>query len=413
LDSNIHPFLFIRTVLADGDCCIDDDVVNMFNAYQENLYNDLLRLSETNEAFFFKDFECDGVVYRIFNYRLASYTDFLEPGALECRGIMFEIEPAYIDSICSRPASPVRLASLPMEKFFNLNENPMTMNLDLTKVKSVELKADGSLISTYRHNDEIRLKTKGSVESEQCIAAMKWVDERPEFKHALTVAEELGYTVNMEWCAPDNRIVLGYEEPQLTVLNFRRRHDGGYFDIFTESCKNNPTFDVLRENHIERLDVKDPVEFVASIPRMEGVEGYVVELDCGHRVKVKTEWYLVQHRAKDSINSPRRLFEACIEEATDDLRSLFFDDPVAIAMIEEMEKFAEHHYNHTVDQVERFYERNKNLERKDYAILGQKELDKRIFGLAMSKYLGREVDYKAFMRKNYKAFGVADDPVED
>lgn len=388
--------------MADGNCSINDGVV-MFNSYQEKLYNDLMALVEKSEAFYYKDFELDGITYRIFNYRLASYTDFLEPGALECRGIMFEVNHGR----------PQRLASLPMEKFFNLNENPMTMNLDLTKVVMVELKADGSLISTYRHNGELRLKTKGSIESDQCVAAMAWLEDHPDYKNALSVIEELGYTVNMEWCAPDNRIVLGYEEPQLTVLNARRHHDGGYFDLFTESCKNNPTFDVLRENHIERLDVQDPVAFVAEIPKMEGVEGYVVELDCGHRVKIKTEWYLVQHRAKDSINSPRRLFEACIEEATDDLRSLFFDDPVALAMIEEMEKFAEHHYNHTVDQVERFYERNKGLERKEYAILGQKELDKRIFGLAMSKYLGKDVDYKAFMRKNYKAFGIADDPVEE
>jgi len=82
-------------------------------------------------------------------------------------------------------------------------------------------------------------------------------------------------------------------------------------------------------------------------------------------------------------------------------------------MITEMETFAEGVYNHTVDQVERFYERNKGLERKEYAILGQKELDKKIFGLAMSKYLERPVDYKAFLRKHYKSFGVADDPVND
>ena len=95
------------------------------------------------------------------------------------------------------------------------------------------------------------------------------------------------------------------------------------------------------------------------------------------------------------------------------MRSLFHDDPLVIQKIEEMEKFAEYHYNHTVDQIERFYERNKHLERKDYAILGQNELDKKIFGLAMSKYLGRPVDYKQFMRKHYKAFGVADDPVDE
>ncbi len=174
-------------------------------------------------------------------------------------------------------------------------------------------------------------------------------------------------------------------------------------------------FPEVTDRWIDNVDI-DPTyvtvqEFVEDIPDMTGIEGYVVRLKSGQRVKIKTEWYLTQHRAKDSINSPRRLFEAVLEQSTDDLRSLFYDDPVVIARIDEMEQFAEKLYNHTVDQVERFYERNKHLERKEYAILGQQELDKRVFGLAMSKYTGKPVDYVAFLRKNYKSFGVADDPV--
>ncbi len=382
------------------------------NGYQQKLYDDLMSLTD-NEAFYFKDFRRGVTVYRIFNYRLASYTEFLRPSAMECRGIMFQVESESVS------AKAIHLVSLPMEKFFNLNENPMTMDLDLSVVKSVELKADGSLISTYVHYSDddaqipyISLKTKGSINSDQAIAAMDYIRQRPQFEAALLKLAELGYTVNMEWCAPDNRIVLSYAEPVLTVLNIRRHSDGGYMDIFKPSFAGNSTWDPIRDNYIDRLKIDDPVSFVAEIPAMEDVEGYVVELESGQRIKIKTEWYLVQHRAKDSINSPRRLFEACIEGATDDLRSLFYDDPVVITMIEEMETFAEGIYNGTVEQIETFYDRNKGLERKEYAILGQKELEKRIFGLAMSKYLGREVDYKAFLRKNYKSFGVADDPVD-
>jgi hypothetical protein len=64
-----------------------------------------------------------------------------------------------------------------------------------------------------------------------------------------------------------------------------------------------------------------------------------------------------------------------------------------------------------VDTVERFYERNKGLERKDYAILGQKELESIHFGLAMNKYIGRPVEYKDAMVKNRISYGVKDDPV--
>ena len=384
------------------------------NEYQLKLYNDLIVLSDTDEAFFYKDFYVDETVYRVFNYRLASYTDFLKPSALQCRGIMFEVDPQFITVVAGNPnARVVRLASLPMEKFFNLYENPMTMDLDLSEVDDVELKVDGSLISTYIHDHKLRLKTKGSLESDQAIAAMEFLarHENKEFAEQLLITALLGNTVNMEWCAPDNRIVISYMNAHLRVLNIRNNDTGNYVDYYDLATRSTEFSEVI-DRWVEKLDIKDHTKFVSEIPDMEGVEGYVVRLvSTGQRVKIKTEWYLVQHRAKDSINSPRRLFEACIEEATDDLRSLFHDDPLVIQMITEMEEFAEGIYNHTVDSVEKFYAANKGLERKEYAILGQQTLDKKIFGLAMSKYLGRDVDYKEFLRKHYKSFGVAYDPV--
>lgn len=90
------------------------------------------------------------------------------------------------------------------------------------------------------------------------------------------------------------------------------------------------------------------------------------------------------------------------------MRTLFHDDKLAIKMIEEMEVFVEGKYNHMVDVVERFYERNKHMERKEFAILGQEELERSHFGLAMMKYTGKEVDYKGFMKKNWKNYGLKD-----
>ena len=65
----------------------------------QELYKQLIDLTNVNESFFFKDFPVDERIYRIFNYRLASYTEFLIPGAIECRGIMFLVDEAgnYLD----------------------------------------------------------------------------------------------------------------------------------------------------------------------------------------------------------------------------------------------------------------------------------------------------------------------------
>ena len=374
------------------------------NNYQILLYNDLMKLTD-DEAFYYADRQLDDKWYRIFNYRLASYTEFQKPGAMECRGHMFEIteEGPY--------AIVVRLAALPMEKFFNLNENPFTMDLDLTEIESVMLKADGSLISTFIHENQLRLKTKGSLESDQAIAAMRWLElSRNEiFKQILTlVTERYNGTVNMEWCAPDNRIVIGYENAHLKILNIRDCETGKYADGDWVELFGN----ILNEHWIEYEYPENKVEFIESVPAMQKIEGYVIRLTSGQHVKIKTTWYLALHHTKDSINTPRRLYETVLAEGTDDMRSLFHDDPLAIKLIEDMEKFVEEKYNHLVDVVERYYKTNKDMERKEYAILGQKELKGKEFGLAMMKYTGKNVDYKAFMTKNWKYYGLKDEKVE-
>jgi len=378
------------------------------NDFQRQLWNDLMTLADESEAFYYADQELNGAWYRIFNYRLASYTEFCKPSALECRGHMFEITEEGKDAV------PVRLAALPPEKFFNLYENPFTMELDLSEIDLIEDKADGSLISTYMDsNGALRLKTKGSLSSDQAVDAEKWLMMNAVYDAFFRELADLtghGYTVNMEWVAPHNRIVLGYEKPELRVLNIRYIVDGSYLD----KDEFGSAYPEVQARWTERFNVDDPAKFVASIPDMQNIEGFVVRLTSGQRVKIKTTWYLALHHTKDNINSPRRLFEAVLEEATDDMKTLFHDDPLALQTIAEMEEFVEEKYNHMVDTVERFYERNKHLERKEYAILGQEELNGTMFfGLAMNKYAGKEFSYKDFLKSKWKQLGLKDLEKED
>jgi RNA ligase len=367
------------------------------NIRQKQLWDNLLALVNTNEAFYYQEFSLDGKRYWIFNYRLASYTDFLLSDALECRGTMFEVD---------QNDQPVRLAAWPQEKFFNLYENPMTMDLDLTQVVEIQEKADGSLMSTYLHNGQLRLKSKGSLFSEQALAAMKWLSRMPELAKDLLDVTALGFTVNLEWCSPEHRIVLGYTDPSLKILNMRDMSNGEY----TYHWKNA----LLYAMHaVESVKVDDPVAFVASIPAMTDVEGYVVRLASGQRVKVKCDWYLSLHHAKDSVNNPRRLFEAILDEGIDDLRSLFHTDLVAMKMIDEMQERVDHTYNSMVKAVDAFYQDNKDLDRKDYAIKGQKDpslVNGKLsyFGLAMNLYLGKSNDYKAYLKGRWKELGLRD-----
>jgi len=371
----------------------------MVNDMKE-LYNRLLTLAAESEAFFFKEDTLDNVIYRIFNYRLASYTEFLKPGGLECRGIMFEVDAV---------GDFVRIASRPMAKFFNLYENPLTMDLDLTKVVRLMDKADGSLISSYLHNNRVRLKSKGSLNSDQANDSNDYFQDK-RHNDLLILVDYLvkqGFTVNFEWCAPHNRIVLAYAEPELKILNVRHNVTGDYLDIWDGQHFGNHT--TMVKYRVDHSTHEDPVAFLAKVPDMsESIEGFVCEMEDGMFFKIKTLAYLALHKSKDSINSPRRLYEAVLLEATDDLRSLFHDDPVAIQLIQDMEDKVGHLYNHVVDMVEKFYAANKHLERKEYAIAGQKDLEKKFFGLAMNLYLDKPFSYKEFMIKRWKDFGIKD-----
>lgn len=353
------------------------------------LYKNLMDLTAKSECFYFTDTVLDDVTYRVFSYRIASYSDFLEQSALECRGHMFEI----------KDEQAVRLATLPPEKFFNLGENAFTTGLDLSTIKSVTVKADGSLISTFLHNNHLCVKSKTSLQSSQAVDAQAWLD-RPEnvnFKLMLFRLGIMGITVNMEWCAPSNQIVLGYAYDHLTILNARRNTNGEYVNI-------EEIFPELSSHMIEKIKVDDPQQLIDSMHTAENIEGYVIELDSGQKVKIKTDWYLLRHRAKDSVSSLSALFELILREQIDDVKTLFAADQVTIDKINKTEQIVAVLYNHLVASVESFYLENKELIRKEYAILGQSKLTPTQFGLAMLKFQNKPVDYKQFMIDHFDKF---------
>jgi RNA ligase len=357
--------------------------------FQQKLYQNLMQLVTTNEAFYYVDHVINNVIYRVFTYRLASYTDFLNPDALECRGHMFRLD-----------GDAVKLVSLPFTKFFNINENPMTMDLDLSSINFAHDKRDGSLIATFKHDDMICLKSKTAIASDQALDATKVMHADQRLFDVITDFVNQDYTVIMEYTAPDNRIVLPYQNKELKILGVRNNKHGEYID-YEQLYADIPEYMVDDYTASINGTVED---FIASIPSMKGIEGFVIGLPSGQRIKIKTEEYLALHRAKDSVYSNKRLFEVVLNEASDDLRSMFHDDEYVINRITEMENIVGHAYNGLVNSVEQYYSNNKELDRKSYAIKGQQELTKTAFNLAMMKYTGKKPDYKNMLLKNFKDY---------
>lgn len=344
------------------------------------LYQNLMAVCEGSENFYFVDQVTPMQTrVRIFTYRLGGYTDWLKPDAVECRGIMFEM---------SDKDKPLALLCRPMEKFFNYSELLAWQKLDKNtiplgdSVVDVMIKEDGSLISTFLDAGYLAVKSKASVKSDQAMQAYALIARDPVFSARLTELAKDGYTVNMEFVSPNNRIVLGYEKPDLVILNVRNTETGEYVDykdVFADPVLRG--YLVKREN----IEVTDLDQFVNETYEKEGFEGYVVKTDKGF-VKIKTNWYVNLHRTKDSLNNNKALFLNIVENTVDDLKQLFIEDVVALKKIDAFETLFLDKLNALVALANQKIDENKGKSRKDFAIALSADLTpsgKLVFGPLM------------------------------
>lgn len=366
------------------------------------MFLELMQLCTINEAFEYKDSRSvAGGLYRTFSYRLASYSDFLLPSALECRGIMFEIR---------EDGSMIRCAARPQHKFFNAYENPLVMfpnTMLSTEIVLAMDKLDGSIINTFKDNDGIiRTKSHTSLHSDHARNSTKLLHLDKDLLDAVTEADSQMYTVNLEYTSPEFRIVLPYQTEALTVLNVRHRGTG---DLVTGD-RLKDLFPVLHEKSVcakeGNIDKSFPMchtlrDSIYAAYEMKDIEGFVLQLKDGTMTKVKTNWYCALHLSKDSINIDSRLYDVVLQDGSDDLRQMFSNDQYCLNKIDRMEKLVFSTYNHLQQTVEDFVKANKHLDRKEFALAVQDGLPKELNhqGLAFSLYNGKPVNYKEVMMK--------------
>lgn len=359
------------------------------------LFKNLMAVCARDKTkFFYKDLtSVYGTTFRVFSYHLASYSDWLEPDALECRGIMFEMNGE----------KPVRIASRPMEKFFNLNETPFTMGLNLTKIVLAMAKEDGSLISSYVDQGNLCFKSKTSMFSEQSVEAQSFMMRAEHNALAERVLElaKNGYTCNFEYVSPTNRIVLEYQERNLVLLNVRSNSSGEYVP-YKELFKDG----ILRKYLVRGFDFDTSSEdFVEEIRKMEGIEGFIFELENGLKFKLKTNWYSALHHTKDSINNNQRLFESIVANASDDLKAMFFGDDYAITKVNKFEEIHIGYLRDSLGLLESVYASVAGKDRKDYAMTAQVALKNQpgLFPIIM-QYFGKGIDYDTVIDKINQSF---------
>ena len=352
------------------------------------------------DAFYYQDYTSDDKIYRIFNYRLVNWTTFQNAiDAKKCRGTMFEISNERV------------LASLPPNKFFNYAEGDVN-HRNFSGEILVHEKLDGSLISTYMHNGEMRLKSKGSINSSQAIEAMLWLElpENSDLKqNMINILNEHECTINLEWTGPQNRIVVGYESADLRVLSINM-HNSGYTILNLEDSDLPFVKQIDLDEYCADLEEETIDSIVNKMYNETTGEGYVISFlydsDLQYQVKVKNHTYCNLHKIKDSISSPEALAELIIRGGVDDVYDLFADDIHTINLIEDMENKVVPIFNHMVSQTEKFYFDNKHLIRKDYAIKAKAEAEI-LMPLLMNLYIEREISYEDFAVRNlHRLFGI-------
>ena len=338
-----------------------------------------------------------GVNLLAFCYMVSAEGTFDTEWLRECRGIVFNSDTG-------------RVAGRPLHKFFNVGERESTRveNVDWSKVVRVMDKRDGSMIHTVKTYDGFGLKSKKTFDSDVAVAAAKWVAAHPEYTAFCKYLISRNQTGIFEYTAPDSRIVLAYSEPEMKLLHVRDNVTGEYSSRtdLIEMCEE---FGVMYVDEVEEFF--DEVDrsygyslcYSFNIKRMleaaktrEGVEGWVVQFADGNMMKVKTDWYMMRHRAMTFLRE-RDIAQAVLDESLDDLKSLLVGEAVDISEILEIERQVLHDIREIIMTVEMLYNSACALDRKSFAMKYQ---GTEYFGLLMAKYIGREPEYKHYFERN-------------
>lgn len=326
----------------------------------------------SNDAFYKADRVIEGQNVTIYDYRLASLSDFMNDEAFELRGLCFVKQS---DGSWKR--------NILMNKFFNVNQTEGWMYDDVKDKEIVDLanKEDGSIISFVEfENGNVRAKSKTSFESDQAKMAQTVYDNSIKLQDFIKRNFNANMTAIFELVSPENQIVLEYQNTELILLQIRNNETGEYI----------PSVDVFSE----QFNIKVAEQFPKSLMNLDDllsrkeiddsdIEGWIVTFADGQMAKIKTDKYLQLHGlvGPDAFRE-NLLIETIIDGNIDDVISSLVPGEKKNKIIDLSEK-VEHKFNHLVVEFKElrgsyFNEFSEN--RKDFAIKHSKNP---LFGYVM------------------------------
>lgn len=224
----------------------------------------------------------------------------------ECRGLMFDRNG--------------RIMARRLHKFFNVNERDETQDryIDLGKHHVILEKLDGSMITPIRVGDNLRFATKMGI-NEISMQAEVFVANHPEIYRFCDEMMSMEWTPIFEWCSRKQKIVIDHPEDRLVLLAIRDTISGEYMSYEDMVSNVNGRFEVVRqfEGNIQNMN-----HLIQHTRDLQGEEGYIIRFDDGHMVKVKSDWYVTRHKAKDAISFEKNVISMIVNGEIDDVISI-------------------------------------------------------------------------------------------
>lgn len=366
------------------------------------------------EAFYRADRVVEGQNVAIYDYRLASLSDFTDNEAFELRGLTFVQEE-----------NGTWTRNILLNKFFNINQcsgrnivqvsygmkfnpdnikyegpidteayrnvtakmipqkervigkEPSWMYEDVQHKKIVNLsnKEDGSIISFVKFaNGKVRAKSKASFESDQAQAAQVIYERDTGMQELIERSMNLGYTVVFELVGPENQIVLEYQNTNLVLLQIRREN-GEYVDSKTLESRAKE-FNCLLADQFP-LSMMNLEDLLARKEIDESdIEGWILTFEDGQMAKIKTNKYMQMHGliGPDAFRE-NLLIQTILDGNIDDVVSMLVPGEKKDKIIA-MEEAVTHKFNHLVvefKELRRKYFQDFGEVRKDFAIKHSKD----------------------------------------
>lgn len=273
-------------------CQLNKEVitVNLLEYYKQNEEDFLIKKHSKHDLWL--------VAYRNLG------VDWSKPHYLDARGCVLDSEGNFVQR--------------PYQKFFNYHEFDhydsevkhsediinRTKWLDDKDFYFTE-KLDGSLIKVSTYKNELLITTSKSFDNELIDKAEKFIYENFDVNYLKLLCKK--NTIMFEYIAPDNQIVIKYDQEDLVLHGIVNTDDGTDWldkdddivwfieEIIAEGIRCNyaeyiSSFDA--NNAIKEKILKDRDD-------RNDIEGYVIHFINGHKLKIKTDEYLRLHRKFD------------------------------------------------------------------------------------------------------------------